>query len=165
MKNIFAFLLAATLFTACKPETIGDIPHQETAVIPSLAGTWQLSKVTLTDKGSEIKNSPFLTKDVTALFPFTDFKLTFNVNGTTPSTFTTTKGNAPAVIALAGGNWKVDNAEAPKMIEFINGTDTLRSTIGAYPTGFRTTFSLRVEKRDNGSGPVEVIYDYIFTKQ
>lgn len=165
MKNICAFLLAATLFTACKPETIGDVPHQETAVVNSLAGTWTLSKVTVTDKGSEIKNSPYLVKDVTSIFPFKDFKLTLNANGGTPSTFTTTKGNAPAVIALPSGNWKVDNAEAPKAIQFINGTDTLKSTIGSYPTNFRNTFSLRVEKREQGKEQVEVIYDYIFTKQ
>jgi hypothetical protein len=168
MKNVFKIsmvipLLGITLF-ACQP-----LDYKEVGVpvknIAALAGTWKLSKVTQTDEDAARKGFPFTTLDLTSVFPYTDFRLTLNTNGNTPTTFATTPGNAPKVIRLLNGNWTADDPTYPKVLTLVNGTDTSRVTLGSYPTGSNSALKLRQERRDATTGRLLISYNYEFTKQ
>src|SRR3954467_10616328 len=101
--------LAGIVLYSCKPESFKDLGTQP-VIASTLVGTWKLTKVTQTDEDAKRKGFSYgpiniLQTDLTNVFPYTDFKLTLNANGNTPTTFTTTPGNSPKVIKLASGNW------------------------------------------------------------
>ncbi len=167
MKRILTITAVASLLAlaSCRPEKFGDIVGTSVSNITNLTGSWKLVKATQTDMEAPIKNSPFVTRDITTDFPFADFRLTLNSTGTASTTFATTPGNSPRIIRLATGNWRVDNADAPRNIQFINGTDTVRALVGSYPTSFRSDFSVRIDRVNTETGKTTMRYDYVFAKQ
>ncbi len=163
-----AVSLVAVLY-ACKPDAYKTVGLPVDAV-GSLSGTWRLTKVTQTDENA--KNNGFTydainiqTADITNVFPYSDFKITFNFANGTPSTFTTLPGNSPKVIKLASGNWSLDDPKYPQVITLINAPDTARITLGAYPVAGATSLKIASQKRDAVSGKLLVSYSYEFTKQ
>jgi uncharacterized protein DUF5004 len=161
-KILLANLIVAFLVLACKPESIKPI-GQRSDYMSKLPGTYKLTRVTQSDVKAVKNNYPYKTLDLTNKFPYSEFELTLNGNGSTPSTFSTKQGNAPAIIRLTSGNWKVDNTEAPKMIFFINGTDSVKIQIGSY-NGFNTN-QLNLRQVRNLDGKPVINYDYEFTKK
>jgi hypothetical protein len=167
---ITMFMLAAILLQACTPESYKSV-GTPVNTLASLAGTWQITKVTQTDENA--KNNGFSyapiniqTMDLTNVFPYTDFKLTLNLNNGVPSTFTTVPGNSPKIIKLASGNWSVDNADYPKVITFANATDTARVTLGSYPVGSTTpVLKISALRTDASSGKLLISYSYEFSKK
>ncbi|RYF83815.1 MAG: DUF5004 domain-containing protein [Chitinophagaceae bacterium] len=90
-------LLAGVLVTSCRPENFKEIGTQS-SVVSSLAGTWKLTRVTQTDEDAKSKGFNYgpvniQQMDLTNVFPYTDFKLTLNATGNTPTTFTAVPGN------------------------------------------------------------------------
>jgi hypothetical protein len=173
MKNILQKLLlplfVVLAFYSCRPDDFKDL-GAPAAATSSLAGTWKLNKVLQTDEDAKNKGFTYAPiniqqMDVTSIFPYTDFKFTLNMNGNTPSTFSTTPGNAPKIIKLASGNWVVDDPNYPKVISMINGTDTAKITLGAYPMGATPILKVTSEKRDAATGKLLISYTYEFTKQ
>jgi hypothetical protein len=167
MKRIKLFLLApiiALLVFACRPDEYKKLglPSEN---IAALAGTWKLSKVIQTDEDAARKGFPYQTMDVTSVFPYSDFRLTFNTNGNTASTFATMPGNAPKIIRLTSGNWAVDDPAYPKLLTLSNGSDTTRITLGSYPRGSSPNLKIRLERRDSASNKLLISYSYEFTKQ
>jgi len=173
MKNLLnrsllpVFILLA--FYSCRPDDFKDL-GTPAAVASSLAGTWKLNKVIQTDEDAKNKGFSYSQiniqqLDVTSLFPYNDFKFTLNMNGNTPSTFSTTPGNAPKIIKLASGNWVVDDPNYPKVISMISGTDTAKITLGSYPMGLSPVLKVTSEKRDASTGKLLISYTYEFTKQ
>lgn len=166
MKKIIYLLLASAVtvsFYSCRPEAFKPV-GDPVGNIRALTGTWKLTKVLQTDADAQKKGFPFQTLDLTNVFPYSDFTMTFNSNGSTPTTFATIPGAAPKIISLSNGNWIVDNAAAPKNLTLVNGTDTSRVVLGSYPNSVRPTLKLRQERKD-AAGKVMIIYDYEFTKQ
>jgi hypothetical protein len=168
MKRILQILMLAPVLAlvlhACRPldyKSVG-LPKEN---INTLFGTWKLTKVTQTDEESARKGFPFQTLDLTSTFQYTDFKLTFNGNGSTATTFATTPGNSPKIIKLASGNWTVDDPSNPKVITLANATDTSRITLGSYPIGITPVLKVKLEKRDPATGKLFISYSYEFTKQ
>jgi hypothetical protein len=168
MKNISKLLmiipLLGIILFACQPADYKEVgvPVQN---VSALAGTWKLSKVTQTDEDAARKGFPFTTLDLTSVFPYSDFKLTLNTNGNTPTTFATTPGSAPKVIRLLTGNWTADDPMYPKVLTLVNGTDTSRVTLGSYPTGSTGALKLRQEKRDATTNRLLISYNFEFIKQ
>jgi len=159
----------AALLNACRPDKYSELGTPAT-VASSLAGTWKLSKVTQTDEDAKSKGFQYgsvnvQTMDLTNVFPYTDFKLTLNANGSTPTTFTTTPGNSPKIIKLASGNWTFDNPTYPKVITMANATDTARITLGSYPSGAAPVLRITSERRDATTNKLLISYSYEFTKQ
>jgi len=163
-KLLFIVPVLMIMLHACQPDKYKSI-GLPTTPISSLAGTWKLTKVIQTDEDAARKGFPFQTLDVTNVFPYTDFKLTLNANGTTPTTFATTPGNAPKIIKLASGNWIVDDPSYPKVISLASGTDTSRITLGSYPTLTNPLLKVRLERRDVATNKLLISYSYEFTKQ
>lgn len=157
-------IVTGALIVACTPEAHKDLGEPRNN-IDAISGSWKLTKVLQTDEDATRKGFPFKQADLTNVFPYTDFKMTLNTNNGVPSTFTTTPGNSPKIIKLASGNWTVDDPDYPKLITMVNGTDTQRVTLGAYPiAGINPSLKIRHDKRD-ASGKLLISYSYEFTKQ
>lgn len=168
MKRI-PFVLALAVYTlvlaGCRPEKFETAPPAGN-VITSLTGNWTLKSAIQKDETAEIKNSPYVTLDLTPLFPYTQYKLTLTgTAGSATGTYTAVPGAAPRILRSNTGKWEADNAENPKQIAFISGTDTTRMQIGSYPTSFNAAFKLRQTKIDLATGKPAITYDYEFVKQ
>jgi len=166
IKNLFSLtgLLAMILAIACKRENYKPLGKAATP-ITSLAGTWKISSVTQKDEDAANKGFPYQVTDLTSLFPYTDFTLTLNMNGNTPTTFTTAPGQSPKIVTLASGNWSADDPTYPKVLTLANGADTAQVTLGAYPSGASPSLKVAVAKRDASSGKLLISYSYVFVKQ
>jgi Domain of unknown function (DUF5004) len=166
MKNInntVSLLLISVLFFSCKPDLYKEIGTPVNN-ITFLTGNWSLVKVTQTDNDARSKGFPFQVADLTNEFPYSDFKMTFATNGSNPTTFTTTPGNAPRIITLASGNWSVDNIDNPKVITLTSGSVTQTITLGSYPNAISPRLKISLERKDVAD-KVLITYNYEFVKQ
>ncbi|MCU7552592.1 DUF5004 domain-containing protein [Chitinophagaceae bacterium LB-8] len=164
-RNIFPIAVMATLvFVNCSPEEYDALPDSGN-VTSSLIGNWTLRSVIQKDEGAEIKNSPFVTTDLTSIFPYTQYKLTLDGASGASGTYTAVPGASPKIIRSNTGKWEVDDVKNPKTISFINGTDTTKMQIGSYPRSFNSSFKLRQTKVDLATKKVALTYDYEFVKQ
>lgn len=168
LKIVLPVLLLAVLFPACRPEDFKDIGAPRD-IPASLGGVWKLTKVTQRDEESGRKGFPYSELDLTNLFPYTQFTLTLNVsNNQAPSVFTSSPGNSPDIIGLLSGTWTIDNADAPTMIIFRQGSTTTSVTLGAYPVGSNNKLKFKIDKRDADpatNNKLLISYTYEFTKQ
>ena len=156
--------ITALVLPACSPEEYDALPESGN-VITSLTGNWTLKSVVQKDESAEIKNSPFVTQDLTSIFPYTQYKLTLQGASGATGTYTAVPGTSPKIIRSNTGKWEVDDAKNPKIISFINGTDTTKMQIGSYPRSFNASFKLRQTKIDLATGKAALTYDYEFVKQ
>ena len=164
-KNILAVTtLAVAIMFSCSPEEYDVLPESGN-VITSLTGNWTLKSVVQKDENAEIKNSPFVSTDLTSIFPYTQYKLTLDGTPAASGTYTAVPGSAPKIIRSNTGKWEVDDIKNPKTIYFINGTDTTKMQIGSYPRTFNASFKLRQTKIDLATGKAAISYDYEFVKQ
>lgn len=162
MKTTFIILFAlVAAFAGCKPETIGDIGDPQNK-LKFVEGNWQLDKVVQSDLNAIKYNFPYKELDVTAVAPFTQFKLTLALNNGGPGTFTTTPGSSPVIIPLADGNWKVDDINTPKQFNLIKGTDTVKMMMGSYNTLVQGRLHLQLIKAASDKNLLR--YDYYFKK-
>lgn len=157
-------LSVSLLLTACQPDAHKELSEPRN-VLESLGGTWKLIKATQTDEAAKAKGFPFKELDLTTIFPYTDFRLTLNLNNGVPGTFTTTPGASPKIIKLTSGNWTVDNTQYPKNITLTNGPLNEITMLGGYPVGASNTLKLKVERKEAATGKVVVSYSYEFAKQ
>jgi hypothetical protein len=164
-KNILPIAAMATLvMSGCSPEEYDALPESGN-VATSLTGNWTLKSVIQKDESAEIKNSPFVTQDLTSIFPYTQYKLTLAGTPGASGTYTAVPGASPKIIRSNTGKWEVDDIKNPKTIFFISGTDTTRMQIGTYPRSFNSSFKLRQTKIDLATGKAALTYDYEFVKQ
>jgi hypothetical protein len=162
---LFITSLIVILAAGCKPENYKPLGKAATPVA-SLAGTWKITSVTQKDEDAANKGFPYQQTDLTNVFPYTDFTLTLNMNGSAPTTFTSSPGNSPRIISLASGNWTVDDPNYPKVLTLTSGTDTAKVTLGAYPLGASaSTLKIALAKHDAASGKLLISYSYVFSKQ
>jgi hypothetical protein len=159
-KFIILFSLVAA-FAGCKPESLPGIgePHEK---LTFAEGNWQLDKVVQTDLNAVKYNFPYKELDVTAVAPFTQFKLSLTLNNGASGNFTTTPGSAPAIIPLTDGKWEVDDINTPKQFNLIKGTDTVKMKIGSYNTLSGGRLHLQHVKNDGSKDLLR--YDYYFKK-
>ena len=158
--KLLLLLFAGLVLHGCRPEPFSSL-GLPTGNLNALNGTWKLNRVTQTDADAQKKGFPFQSLDITNILPYTQFQMNFNVPA---KTFTTTPGTAPKIIPLATGNLIFDNETAPKNLTLVNGTDTARIVLGAYPNSVNPNLKLKVERKD-AAGKVLIIYDYEFIKQ
>lgn len=164
MKKILLPVLGLLILAGCRPDEFEDLGAAQNN-IDAISGTWKLISVVQKDEGAEVKNSPFVTIDLTSIFPYSTSSLVLNTAAGQPSTYTYSRGTAPAIISSPSGNWKVDDVTNPKVISFINGTDTTKMSVGSYPRSFDNTFSLKNTKVDKGnSDKLAISYTYRFSK-
>jgi hypothetical protein len=163
MKRIHLLTICFVAFAgifSCKPEAFKNV-GTPTGNLDALNGNWRLTKVTQTDVDAQKKGFPFQTMDLTNVFPYTEFKMSFNVEA---KTFTATPGNSPNILRLTSGSWAPDNVNAPQNLTLVNGTDTSRIVLGGYPNSVNPNLRLKVDRKD-AAGKVLISYNYEFSKQ
>jgi len=154
---------------ACEPKDFKSV-GTPTTPIASLIGTWKLNKVTQVDENAKYLAFTYNAinvqeQDITSAYPFNTFKITFNGNGTTPTTFSVDPGSAPKIVKINSGNWTVDDPSYPAAFTLTNGTVTQTLMISAYPTAESPSFKIRTERRDATTNKLWASYNYEFVKQ
>jgi hypothetical protein len=160
---ILTLLLAGSLFEACRPDDFAPVgtPNDNLAAI---SGAWKLVRVTQTDAEAQRKGFPYKVLDVTDLFPYTTLQMTFNLTNGAPGTFTINKGTAPAITSLSSGNWTVDDVKAPGVITLTSGATSEKMTLGSYPNAVNGNLKVRVNRNDQESNRLLIVYDYEFSR-
>lgn len=164
MKNILALLFISLLVFSCQPDEIPVI-GEKTDYKPMLSGTWNLVKFVQIDAEAESKDFPdFATRmDLTTVFPghaYTDFSITFNVDGT----FTTNKGNS-YVQMMASGNWTFDDTDFPSAILLTNSGKTQSIALGNLVDVIIGKVEFKEERKQGETGKVKIKYVYSLTKK
>lgn len=162
--KLSTLLLAVMILYSCKPEKVKPLSPAPGSLVPNLAGTWQLASVIQTDADASNKGFPYKQLDVTNLFAYKDFKLTLNVSGNSPTTFTTVQGASPKIIGVPSGNWLVDDPNYPKVLTLAGTSDTVKITLGSYPVEGNEHLVVTLNKHDQ-SGKLLISYNYVFNKQ
>lgn len=117
-------IAAAALLQGCQPEEVKPVGEPFNR-LEQVSGTWQISRVIQVDTDAENKGFPMFAQrlDVTnrvAGRSFTDFRITFNATGDTPTNFTTQAGSSPMNV-LPSGTWQFDDPRFPSKIVLRNG--------------------------------------------
>ncbi|RYY62271.1 MAG: DUF5004 domain-containing protein [Chitinophagaceae bacterium] len=162
MKNKLVYLLLVLLVAGCQPDAhkeVGEVRN----IVQSLNGTWKLTKVTQRDEEATRKGFPFRDLDLTTVFPYSDFTLTLNTDGSGPTTYTSVQGNAPQILKTPSGSWTVDDPTYPGVITLGAGASGDAIRLGAYPVGAETNLSLTVQRKDGDKLVMSYIYE--FSKQ
>lgn len=164
LKIFFSILSIAALAVSCRPDKYEVMSIAEKPV-DNLTGTWKLTKVIQKDEQSEIKNSPYVSMDVTNLLPYNTMSIRLDSKDGVPTNFVVTPGTAPQVIKNNTGKWLINDTKQPTKARFINGVDTTYIDINSYPRSFDNSFELKVYKYEQPSGKLAQSYTYQFTKQ
>ena len=164
IKFLTALILVLAI-SACQPEDIKEFtPSSSAFALNDLAGTWKATKLEQTDMDAVRKGFPYKTLDVTSALGLTNMKLTLNLNGTAPGTFTIDNGSATPLFNFTSGTWFVDNAEKPSVISLVNTPDTVRLVMGSY-SNIVNNGTLQLQ-RSRFLGNTEVIrYQFQFVRQ
>ncbi|MEO1654939.1 MAG: DUF5004 domain-containing protein [Bacteroidota bacterium] len=168
MKNLLnslkMLMLLGFLAVSCTPEDfppIGDRPDR----FAQLQATWSLAAVIQTDNDAERKGFPAfaVTQDISNDFPFTEFQLTLNGDGS----FSVNQGNSPSIIGgLTSGTWTTDDPDFPSMISFTDGSGSFDIGIGSFAEIDSNALSLKLTRFEEKGGALEAVttYEYRFTK-
>lgn len=181
LKRILLLAAVALWVTSCRPDE--DFGGNATSVDAlnsvkpaQLAGTWRAASVTVVDNDAVDRGFPTTSSvtgaaiqrlDISSQFNLTQYRLTFNVDGSgNPTTFTVTANGAPNFIGYTAGNWSVDHPIYTSRI-------TMRPTSATTPVrifGIRRAISqgttrifIRFE-RYNAVNRVSMSYEYEFVK-
>ncbi len=163
MKKILVYIIALISIVACQPDEIPSI-GEPTDYKPMLTGTWQITSFIQVDVDAESKSFPaFATeKDLTNVFPehsYTDFKITFNADGT----FTTEIGSSYMDL-MASGSWSFDDEKYPSAIILVNGDETQTIGLGSLADVVLGKMSFKEERKQKDTGKVKIRYTYNLEK-
>ncbi|MBC7915086.1 MAG: DUF5004 domain-containing protein [Pyrinomonadaceae bacterium] len=161
LKNI-ATGLVLLFIASCKPEEFGPIGEPRAAITSQLTGTWQIDKVIQFDENAVKYDFPNKQMDITSIYPYKEFTITFNLNEAgIPTTFTSVQGNAPKIIGLSDGAWSVDNADAPKVITLTKGTIVSKIEISNYSSLKQGRLNLKLVKYFNNKPVLSYQFELI----
>lgn len=161
-----ALLLSVAL--SCQPDDDYPDLQDPLAVKPTLlSGTWTAERVIQYDQEALDNGFPMevVEQDITALFPFSDYKLTFELdeNGR-PSEYSIDAGTAPNFLSLTSGTWTLDDPVFATVI-------TLSNTANIHATSFRiqqlteNRIILNVLRNDANDNTLYSYYRYDFVKK
>lgn len=182
LKRILLLAAVALWVTSCRPDE--DFGGNATSVDAlnsvkpaQLAGTWRAASVTVVDNDAVDRGFPTTSSvtgaaiqrlDISSQFNLTQYRLTFNVDGSgNPTTFTVTANGAPNFIGYTTGNWSVDH---PIYTSRITTRPAMGTTGAVRNFGIRraitqgtTRIFIRFE-RYNALNRVVLSYEYEFVK-
>jgi len=166
MKQIFSITLAVAILTlvSCKRDDFKEVGNNADFKIETLGGTWSTSSVTQTDEDAIRKGFPFKTQDITSDFNLNQTKISLNLNGTNPGTFTIAYGAAAKLLKHTSGNWALDNLQKPSKVYLINGIDTIKLKINNYTDLGQIPSRLGLKLLKSAYGKTQLGYDYSLTK-
>jgi hypothetical protein len=131
-KAVSIALAAMIALSACHPDNAKEYVPVSTGSVKSVAGIWKGTTVLQRDNDAERKSFPYKAQDITNVLEFNKVKLTLQENAGQPTTFSIDHGGAPQIFKITSGTWKVDNTDKVGLVSLINGTDTIKLTLGSY---------------------------------
>jgi hypothetical protein len=161
------FLLGTILLISCQKDD--DFPELENPIPlkPNLLnGTWTTTKVVQFDKEAIDNGFPveIQKRDLTSLFPFSDFKIQFELDSSgKPGVFTVTTGNAPNFLTLNSGIWTLDDYVFATKISLTDPSNVNSSTFRIKRLE-SNKISLQVVRNDLNDNTEYSFYEYEFTK-
>lgn len=166
-KNLKGLIVLVMLAMACTPNQ--DFPELQNplALKPGLLnGTWSVVKVVQYDKEASDDGFPTAVqeRDITLLFPFTTYKVTFNLqNDGRPGTFTVTPGTSPNFLSLNEGIWTLDDYVFATTISLTNPAEVNASAFRVKVLD-KNAIRLQVVRNDALDNTEYSYYEYEFTK-
>jgi hypothetical protein len=160
-----AFFIGIIL--SCQPDD--DFPDLENplAIKPSLLqGTWVAEKVVQYDQEALDNGFPteVVEQDITALFPFSQYRLTFSLDEAgRPGTYTITAGEAPNFLNLNNGDWTLDNPVFATVISMSNTSDVNAASFRIRQLD-ADRITLHVLRNDATDNTLYSYYEYDFVK-
>ena len=164
LSKLIPLLIAVVLvLTACEPVEYGElgVPFSK---IDGIEGTWVATEVIQVDETALAQGGLYTEMDLTDVFNFSNYTITFNTNSGQPFTFTVSPGGAPNFIDTEG-TWAFDDNQYPTEVYFTlpdssNYTSEMR--LIAPP---REQNPLRIKFQRYSGGKLIVSYRYTFEKQ
>ncbi|MTI22286.1 DUF5004 domain-containing protein [Fulvivirga sp. RKSG066] len=162
MKKISILILMLTAFMGCREEfdDIGE-PFDRAS---GISGTWTLSSVIQNDEGAISKGFPLFVQslDITNRAGFSDYTLVLNQNEDgSPTTFEEQNTNAPSIIGISSGSWKLDDPEVPETITFSGDSgEEFKLTIRSYIGLNEGQLSLKLTRFSNGKPVLSYVYNF-----
>jgi len=160
-----ALLLSVAL--SCQPDDDYPALQDPLTVKPALlSGTWTAERVVQYDQEALDNGFPteVVEQDITALFPFSEYKLTFELDEKgRPSEYSINAGDAPNFLSLTNGTWTLDDPVFATVI-------TLNNTADIHATAFRIEqlnkdrITLHVMRNDANDNTLYSYYKYDFVK-
>jgi|GEM_PF-4240859 len=160
------FLFCAVLVACQKDDNFPAIDNPIPLKPALLSGTWTTTKVVQFDKEAVDNGFPtdIQKRDITSSFPFTDYKIKFDVDASgKPTNYIVTPGNAPNFLTLNQGIWVLD--------DFVFATTlTLTNPADVNASAFRikrlesNKISLQLVRNDAIDNTEYSYYEYEFTK-
>lgn len=154
--------IAVLALTYCQPKKADVYVPRESGNVISVTGTWKGTSAIQYDNNAVQKNFPYKAVDVTSVLEFTKVTLTLNSSANQPGTFTINYGTAPAFLKFTTGQWKVDDVNKIGKINLINGTDTVKITMGSYL--FLDQNKLRITQTKMLGKKEAITYEFNFSK-
>lgn len=159
---LFIFSMGSTSCKRNYPE-IEDPLSIKTAY---LKGSWVATKIVQYDQEAIDNDFPVdvQSKELTSLYSFTDYKITFNLDDAgKPTTYQITPGNAPNYMGLSAGNWSVDNPVFTRQITCFDNNLVANASLTVKRIE-NNQLVLRVERRDLQNNFFS-FYEYTFARQ
>lgn len=152
---VVAVFLCLMVFSACKPETNGDLGEPFDKV-EGMIGTWELLSFTQQDLNSPIQES----RDLSTFYmdgSITPLQISFNANREYTVAIELGKNYFGE-----GGTWGFDDDLYPSYLQLITNADTLEYNLGGMVRTFDQT--MRIEYRRNCNATPTSIYTFEFNR-
>ncbi|HAA13971.1 MAG TPA: hypothetical protein DCE41_20700 [Cytophagales bacterium] len=160
MKKILILAFAVALAVGgCRPEPFAPIGEPLDRVA-GLVGDWSVVSVTQIDEVKLALEEADFSKDVTNLFGFYDFAVTFAEGGG----FTVTPGEAPNFVGVTEGTWAFDNADYPTALQLTETGGTDPSATFALNRLPQEDLNLELRFERYNEGELVLSYVYVFEK-
>ena len=163
--QIFTALLILVLaLTSCEPLEYGEL-GEPFSKIGGIAGTWKVIEVIQVDETALAQGGLYTEQDLTGLFNFSDYTITFNVDaGSQPSSFDVVTGGSPSFIDTSG-TWTFDNNDFPTEVWLKHPDSTKYSSMMRLIAPPRDQSQLRMKFQRFAGGKLIISYRYTFEKQ
>ncbi len=167
LKQKLQLIFILALAVSCQPND--DFPALQNPIPlkPALLnGTWTVKSVTQFDREASDNGFPveIQKRDITTLFPFTQYKVTFNLQADgRPGAFEVVPGTSPNFLTLNKGVWSLDDYVFATKITLTSPSDVNASSFRIKVLN-SNSIKLQVVRNDAADNTEYSYYEYEFTK-
>lgn len=163
-KKLTYFIVLIVAFAACEPVEYGEL-GDPFSKIEGIEGSWKTTEVIQVDETALAQGGLYTEQDLTALFNFSNYTITFNVDADSmPSTFTVITGGAPSFIDTTG-TWSFNDNHFPTEVLFSHSDSAGFTSKMRLITPPRDQNPLRMKFQRFSGGKLIISYQYTFEKQ
>ena len=164
LSRLIPFIVAVVMVsTACEPMEYGEL-GEPFSKIDGIEGTWVATEVIQVDETALAQGGLYTEMDLTNVFNFTNYTITFATASGQPSTFTVSPGGAPSFIDTTG-TWAFDDSQYPTQVHFTLPDSSEYTSMMRLVAPPREQNPLRIKFQRFSGGKLIVSYRYTFEKQ